>query len=472
MRRFEFILAASLLVSIALLLPGHIRKGRLFAVALIFSILVVCIHAITEGLHWQLIPLYACIAILALVFLYDFVIPRWLFRLCGITCAVLLISAIALSSVLPMFSLPEPTGPYKVGTRLLYLVDSSRLEIHGPGPRGYRELMVQIWYPTDRPAGKLATYRRRAETTLLSSYMSVLKTHSYLDAPIAKAGAPFPVLLFNPAWKNPRTQNTFQFEDLASHGFVVASIDHTYNSQPVAFPDGRRITAQDAPEIGDFTHYTRQEMVDLGNRELAYQTADDRFVLDSLSTLNLDSASYYFARLNTDVAGAFGHSFGGAVAMEVCHSDPRVKAALNMDGWLFGTVAEKGLNKPLFIMSDENPAPPEQDLQSANSATRLSAEWERQDTQRISYTLETYGGFYLVIRNSRHMIFSDRALYSPVRSLRESGPVDSRAAHQIIESYTLAFFLKYLKGQHNLLLEQTPSPFAGTELRIYPRPKS
>lgn len=469
MRQFEFILTVSLLLPIALVLPGHIRKGRLFAVALILSILVVGIHAITEGLHWQLIPLYACIPILALVFLYDYVIPRWLVRSCGIACAVFLILAIAFSYVLPMFRLPEPTGPYQIGTRLLYLIDSSRSEIHGPHPRGYRELMVQIWYPTDLPSGTLATYRRRAETTLFSSYMSLVKTHSYLDAPIAKAGAPFPVLLFNPAWKNPRTLNTFQFEDLASHGFLVASIDHTHNSQPVAFPDGRRITSS-VPEISDFTHYTQQEVVDLGNQELAYQAADDRFVLNSLSKLNLDTASDYFSRLNTDDVGAFGHSFGGAVAMEICQSDPRVRAALNMDGWFFGTVAEKGLNKPLFIMSADRPGPPEQDLQSSDRATRLGAEWERQDLQHIFYTLAKFGGFYLRIQNSSHFIFSDRALYSPIRSLQFSGSVDSQVAHTIIESYTLAFFSKYLKGQNSLLLEQIPSPYPRTEFRVYSKP--
>lgn len=472
MRPLELTLAFAVLVSIVLLLVDPRRADRLFVIVLSCSIVLVCAHALAEGLHWQLMPIYACAPLLALAFLYSSAMPQWLLRSCTIAGAGLLVAGIAFSYVLPMFRLPDPTGPYQVGTRLLYLVDSSRQEIHGPFPRGNRELMVQLWFPAECPCGRLARYRRRTETTLLSSYMSVLRTHSYADAPIAKSGPSFPVLLFNPAWKNPRTQNTFQFEDLASHGFVVASIDPTYTSQQVAFPDGRRITSRDMPEIGDFSKLTWQEVVNLGDQELAYQTADDRFVLDSLSRLNLDPTSDYFGRLNSDDAGAFGHSFGGAVAMEICRSDSRVRAALNMDGWFFGDVAKYGLDKPLFIMSDDSPASPKEDLHSPNVVRRLRAEWMRQDIQRTDYTLEKFGGWYLVIRDSRHMIFSDRALYSPIRSLRESGAVDSRAAHQIIESYSLAFFSKYLKGETSRLLEETPSRFPGAELKIYSRPRN
>ena len=115
------------------------------------------------------------------------------------------------------------------------------METHVAGPSRPREIMVQIWYPAIPDHQPLASYRRRRETTLLSSYMAVLKTHSYKDAAVATNGAPFPVLLFNPAWAGHRTQNTYQVEDLASHGFIVVGVDHTYNSGPVAFPDGRVI---------------------------------------------------------------------------------------------------------------------------------------------------------------------------------------------------------------------------------------
>jgi hypothetical protein len=36
-----------------------------------------------------------------------------------------------------------------------------------------------------------------------------------------------------------RFQNTFQVEELASHGYIVVGIDHSYVSAGTVFPDGR-----------------------------------------------------------------------------------------------------------------------------------------------------------------------------------------------------------------------------------------
>ena len=182
--------------------------------------------------YWQLIPLYAGRDV-------DVVRadrmrrerPRWLRATLATVVTALLLMTAGFTYVLPMFALPKPTGPYAIGTRIEPLVDPVRMETHVAGSAKPREIMVQIWYPATPHHQRLASYRRRRETTLLSSYMAVLKTHSYKNAAVATNGAPFPVLLFNPAWGGERTQNTYQVEDLASHGFIVVGIDHTYNSR-------------------------------------------------------------------------------------------------------------------------------------------------------------------------------------------------------------------------------------------------
>jgi pimeloyl-ACP methyl ester carboxylesterase len=469
MRTLERLLVLLLIVPVVCLFTSRAAAAKLFFLSLGAILIVVAFHFVREGPHWQLIPLYACVPCLVLAFLYRQELTAVVCRWCAAGCCLLILCAVGFSYVLPMFRLPAPTGNYEVGTRLLYLVDKSREETHAQAPKGKRELMVQLWYPARCACGPLASYRRRAETTLLSSYMSVLKTHSHQDAPIADTAGLFPVLLFNPAWKNSRTQNTFQFEDLASHGFVIASIDHTYNSQPVSFPDGRRIVVPDLKEIGDFQRLTWDQVTELGNSEVEIQATDDIFVLNSLAELNRNSTSDFFQRLNTDDAGAFGHSFGGAVAMEACRRDPRIKAALNMDGWLFGVVADSGLDKPLFVMSDDTPEPSAADLQSAHDPRRLGAKWDQRDIQRISFTLEKFGGYFLLIKGGLHMIFSDRALYSPIRRLGESGGANCEAAHRLIEDYTLAFFAKYLTKKNLSLLTTVPSSSPGAEFKVYPR---
>jgi alpha-beta hydrolase superfamily lysophospholipase len=58
-------------------------------------------------------------------------------------------------------------------------------------------------------------------------------------APVAADQASRPVLLFLHGFSGIRQQNTFQVEELVSHGYIVAAIDQPYAAASVAFPDGR-----------------------------------------------------------------------------------------------------------------------------------------------------------------------------------------------------------------------------------------
>lgn len=414
--------------------------------------------ALWIGAYWQLLPLYAavllgCVGLLA--FKHD---PYWKRLAAGGAVGCLLGLTAVFTCVLPMFHLPEPTGPYAVGTRIVHLVDPVRMETHVFGPPRHREIMVQVWYPA-APAGQhLASYRTRQETTLLSSYMDVLWTHSYQDAPVA-SGAPFPVILFNPAWGGQRTQNTYQTEDLASHGFIVVGIDHPYNSGPVAFPDGHVVPIGTSPGISDFSDTsTLDGQIAIGDKEIHIQAADDILALNYLAAANSDPKSPWFQHVDADNAGAFGHSFGGAVSAQVCFQDSRVKAALNEDGWIFGDVLTHGLNKPYMIMSDDTPENPE-DLHSANYQKRGVAQLNQIDEESIDRTMREFGGYFFPIRGAKHDNFRDRVLYSPVRRLTGSGTISPRRGHQIVESYTLQFFSHYLLGTPAPLLTENRNPY-------------
>lgn len=425
----------------------------------LLGVVVLVFSGLWQGPHWQLLPLYGGLALSIAAFLGYGNQQRWIrYTLAGIIACSLVLTA-AFSYILPMFRLPQPTGPYAVGTRIIYLVDLHRMETHVKGSHRPRELMVQIWYPATPHGQHLASYRRWKETTKLSSYMAVLKTHSYLNAPVMAADHPYPVLLFNPAWQGNRTQNTWQMEDLASHGFIVVGIDHTYNSGPVAFPDGRVFSNMDTYDITDFRGVTMAEQIARGDAEANVQAGDDSFVLDFLSSADRDPSSLWFGRVNVDNAGVFGHSFGGAVAAQTAYLDPRVKAAINLDGWVFGDVPARGLNKPFMIMYEDYPVPTREDLESTDDVTRRYARMCVQDMAAMNSTMRRFGGYVLEIRGSRHNDFRDRAIYSPIRRLTEGGRIDPRLAHEIVEAYTLQFFSHYLLNKPVPLLTGTNSPY-------------
>ena len=144
--------------------------------------------------------------------------------------------------------LPEPTGPGPVGTTSLWLTDISRPDPWVAGVSA-RELMVSLWYPAAPSDGRRARYMTPAESELqLTSRgitgvppdaLSTVRTNAVSDATPAGRQRSLPLVVLSPGFTIPRSTLTALAEDLASHGYVVAGIDHTYESYATAFPDGR-----------------------------------------------------------------------------------------------------------------------------------------------------------------------------------------------------------------------------------------
>jgi dienelactone hydrolase len=430
--------------------------------------LVFMVYVVRQGPRWQMAPAYVAFVALTVAFsMSPFGMPNLLISLTAF--ALLAVAAtLVLCYLLPMFRFAPLTGPHKVGTSIHHLTDTSRQD---QSPSGHRELMIQLWYPAAPSRNKFAPYRRAAETTRTSSYQAVLRTRSRLDAPVADGI--FPVLLFNPAWNGRRTQNTFLTEELASYGFVVAAIDHTYNSEPVAFPDGRVVWANHIREMEEVSSTTPAEIQRIGNAEVERQVLDCRFVLDSLALWHQQQGSRWYGHLDTGNAGALGHSLGGAVAVECWATDPHVQAAMNMDGWTFGTQASTGERQPiptrqapLLFLYESNYSPFPEPAGKSETEHQVDL-W---DAAHVRQLLTRYGGYILKIDGANHMNFTDRAITSPLRKLAGGGPIDPRLAHRIIRDYAVNFFNQALRGQPSILLNSQSRYPEVTAPGIEPQP--
>ena len=461
MRLAEIVLLGAALPLGIGLLAAKRDGGWLARIWGLIVLVALAVHLKVEGLYWQMATAYVACALLWAVVFVGKRWPPFFRRVAGGLSLVLLLASAAALFVLPKFRLPKPTGPYAVGTRILHFEDASR-----PDPAftsGHRELMVQVWYPADASKAPLAVYRRAVETTWLSSYDAALTTHSRLDAPILRSSGALPILLFNPAWQGQRTQNTFQTEELASHGYLVIAIDHTHNSEPVAFPNGKIFASSEIRDIEDFTGVNLDGQVEYGTAEATTEAKDDSVVLDAFSAMNNDASSPWYRSLDLARVGALGHSFGGSVSVEAAFRDSRIQAALNMDGWIFGDLWQRNLDKPLMLIY-EDPYPPatktiQAGLNSSDRDTRLITQLNVADMANVNRTLTQCGGYLLNILGTKHFNFSDRALYSPVRRLTESGPIAPYRAYEIINRYTLAFFDQALHhSDEPLLVGNSPFP--------------
>lgn len=246
-------------------------------------------------------------------------------------------------------AVPAPTGPNKVGTLTKWMADESRTDpFHSGGAK--RELMLRFWYPTSSDQGcSPAEYASPKVWAYLSQITGLplprVKTNSCLGAPVAYGF--HPIIVFSPGYTGMFTDCTFLFEDLASHGYVVVSVAHTYETTAVEFPDGRLVTSQ-------FGSYLAPDTLrgDLDSLEFArsVRLADLKFVLNKLVSLNT-TAGYPFAdRLDLLHVGVMGHSLGGEVAIAGLEHEARLQAGVLIDG-VVSDESTTGTGKPVMILA-------------------------------------------------------------------------------------------------------------------------
>jgi predicted dienelactone hydrolase len=289
------------------------------------------------------------------------------------------------AGALARLTLPAPTGPYPVGTVDLHLVDSARANPWAATP-SKRELMVSLWYPaTDVHHYPLAPQMSPGAAAHFGSTagagtglygvpadsvdFAATRTSGHEGSPVARHRRPFPVVLYSPGAGDPRTWETTEVQDLASRGYLVVTIDHPYDASEVEFPGGRVVGGvlqqlfQQAQQPSDFQT--------LAGKIFDVRTADTRFVLDQLAVLNRGANPDVEHRpLPAGVAGAldlsrtgmFGVSAGGFTALQSMDDDPRIKAAIDVDGNVespllpdalqLWPVASHGLDRPFMLVGD------------------------------------------------------------------------------------------------------------------------
>ncbi|MEE3851255.1 hypothetical protein VZC37_12980 [Gordonia sp. LSe1-13] len=321
--------------------------------------------------------------------------------------------------------LPTPAGPHPVGRTILRLIDHDRPDPWHPDRR--RELMVTVSYPaTAADSHPLGHYVSQVFGAAVSRYLTQtlavptraenyvgLRTNAHDGAPVA-AGS-FPVLLFSPGLGVPRVFGTAAAEDLASRGYIVISIDHTFEAQAVEFPGGRVVSGITPPTDTAASQRWR-------TKALAARVEDTRSVIDALTDIarHDDSPASLPDGLVRSIdltrVGMFGHSLGGFTAAEAMSADPRIRAAVNLDGSLaiddqLGSAATRGLDRPLLLLASGQVADGGALEKSWGAVRRNSTAWQRS----------------MVLPDSGHYSFTDLQLLIP--------PIISQLAPELAASY-------------------------------------
>ena len=210
------------------------------------------------------------------------------------------------------FYLPKPTGNFAVGMYEYHWIDTSRPETRASDQaHPYRELMVKAWYPAEiSSAGIKATpyapalldFDRKSNKTihqkinlLLSGFERPIYAYYVPHAPVVHTDQPFPIIIFSHGFGVPDDLYTTHCAELASHGYVVFSINHTYDCVFVDFPDGRRLLQIPSPATESILEETKWL-----DTHIEIWISDVQFVLNQITKESQNNQSQFYSKLDLD----------------------------------------------------------------------------------------------------------------------------------------------------------------------------
>lgn len=496
MREFEIVLLVVNLLAL-LSVPGPRRS---IAVKLGFAGInaaALYLHGAVEGFRFQMALSYAFVTLFAIYVWVSAKVrmpDKWFARFIKRTVIGLSFLSLAFTAlfahVFPVFKLPAPTGDYDVGVQYAYLTDERRVEPFLNDASVKRQLAVKIYYPATRIASKphsayfhdspglvrafASGYRLPA---ILFGQLRLVRTHAQEGVPVSDRQANYPVILFSHGGGTTMEAHASQCEDMASHGYIVVAVNHTYVASAAELP-GRIVTDRDATasfDDGDPLAAIARIMAD-----------DDRFVIDQLSDFNAGRTDDKFAgKLNLREIGVVGHSLGGAAAYDLALRDDRIKAAVNLDGAVYAVQDPSMRTAPLLMLANDEfhlqaisareplmkkwedmPADEQEAVASAYGSRQAYADIYEQQKRAIAGladALEVSGNLYS-IEGSAHMKMSDIGLYVGAgfrRFIGINGSTSSEQCLAIVKAATLSFLDQQLKHDAGASLESV--------LRRYPK---
>ncbi|WP_299677447.1 hypothetical protein [uncultured Dokdonia sp.] len=443
-------------------------------------------HFIIEGWRWQMIPGYILLCILLWrIYAVKGILPIKLtfIRVLGYVMLIMvLFPSWIIPHVLPVFSIPKPTGVYQVGTHSIHLKTAMDEPIT-KDLSDKRELMVKVWYPSNTIAfAKEDPYLDKTNRTSFiqkygggllppasMDYLDQVKTHVYQEAPIVEDT--FPVLLFSHGYGSNASGYYALLTEIASHGYIIINMNHTYESLGAMFPDGseklfdyefQTVDGADAMQHitpikqafeNEYSYDERHAIIRKASKEYNVSNMVKRWTKDMIYTLdqldNWNKNGFLKNRLDLSKIGVFGHSRGGGAAGQLTIKDNRIKAAVNIDGIQWGEMMDTIYHKPFLYIASDWPA-------------------AHHDINAHTYKHKSTDYFYeSKLLTAAHPNFMDIPLMVPVKSLAQTGTIDAREGIKITNELICSFFDKHLKKEENSDPKKIAASYDLLEMTIY-----
>jgi|AntAceMinimDraft_17_1070374.scaffolds.fasta_scaffold07140_5 acetyl esterase/lipase len=456
MKIFEILLCAFSLLALILSFIKKYNNKSYFVLILLIPLYVLNYNI--EGFRWHMfgVYIYSILIILSLVFTNQ---NNKKYSRINKTIKVFSLISVSLSTILILLfganPLPDIDGEYNVGTMSYDLIDVNRNEIYNNTENESRKIRIQIFFPVDdiRDGQIIMWHEDKAIpramikfwtglSAPLLDYSTQIETNSYENVMISEAEEKYPVVIISHGWMGIKSLHTHHAEMLASNGYIVINIDHTYGSMATIFEDDTIAyldenalppNAEQSYSINLVDTYSKDtglvlnHIIDLNSGNLA----NEDIIIHSKD----DDLEMFYNRLDGENIGIAGHSTGGGGAVKLAVNDSRVKAVFGLDPWVEAVgvdTLEKGIDVEfLFLRSNE--------WQVGDNNDYLKILIDESDTI-TGY--QTY--------NTTHQDFIYIHSFNPLMKIMGIvGKLNTNTNFNIQMDYLLSFFDRTLKGIDN-----------------------
>ncbi|XP_047430396.1 platelet-activating factor acetylhydrolase [Mugil cephalus] len=359
--------------------------------------------------------------------------------------------------------IPPAKGPYPVGCTdfmMDHTVKGSFFRLYYPCQETERAEKPD-WVPCREYFNGLADFmkiNRRLSERIFNYLFGSFKIPAFLDAPF-KSNGKCPVIIFSHGLGAFRTLYSAICAELASQGFIVASVEHRDESASATYYFHEKPESEMANENLPKTSATTQDNLvtewmyyralqhgesefPLRNKQVKQRADECILALDRLTDINSGIAVRNVLQTRFDWTtlensmdlcriAVVGHSFGGATAIEALCKEVKFKCAVALDAWMFPLDEEifPRVKQPIFFINSEK-------FQWAGNISRM----RKLDSAVIQRKMIT-------IRGTVHQSFPDFTFLTGNwigKLMKLKGEIDPEVAIDLSNKATLAFLQRHL----------------------------